>query len=300
MTDTLLHLRSGDAVLTMAPDTGGAIVGWHRRGLSVLRAPEPGAVAAGNVRGLGSYPLVPYSNRIAWSRFRIDGTDHALTPNFGDHPHAIHGIGWQSAWRVEQATSEMAVLSLDHRPEGEDAGRWPFALRAEQRIALTPDRLRIALSVENRDRRAMPAGLGLHPYFPRTPGATLRFRAGRLWENGPDHLPCRAVAVSPDRDHATGREVGAAALDNCFSGWDGRAVVTNAARGIEITIAASAVFGHLVVFTPPDRDFFAVEPVSHMTDAVNRLDTVAGHGLVILAPGETLAGEIELFLEEIR
>jgi aldose 1-epimerase len=41
-----------------------------------------------------------------------------------------------------------------------------------------------------------------------------------------------------------------------------------------------------VVYVPPDRDFFAVEPVTHMTDAFNRAargerDTGTRH----LAPG---------------
>ena len=42
-----------------------------------------------------------------------------------------------------------------------------------------------------------------------------------------------------------------------------------------------------MVYTPPGRGYFCVEPVTHMTDAINRMD-VAGHGLRVLAPGETL------------
>jgi aldose 1-epimerase len=54
----------------------------------------------------------------------------------------------------------------------------------------------------------------------------------------------------------------------------------------------------LVLYTPPAADFFCVEPVSHVTDAVNlaasgRTDT----GLRVLAPGETLRAAMTLVPE---
>ena len=39
------------------------------------------------------------------------------------------------------------------------------------------------------------------------------------------------------------------------------------------------LFGHLIVYTPPGEDFFCVEPVSHMTDAINRMDGDDRHRL---------------------
>ena len=57
-----------------------------------------------------------------------------------------------------------------------------------------------------------------------------------------------------------------------------------------LEISASAIFGRLIVFVPPGQPFFAVEPVSHDTDAFNRPG--AQGGLRVLAPGETLQGEM--------
>jgi aldose 1-epimerase len=48
----------------------------------------------------------------------------------------------------------------------------------------------------------------------------------------------------------------------------------------------------LIVYTPAGDDFFCVEPVSHMTDAINRMGSVAEHGLRILMPGEELRGDV--------
>ncbi len=47
---------------------------------------------------------------------------------------------------------------------------------------------------------------------------------------------------------------------------------------------------------PTGKPYFACEPVSHETDAINRLHDDHDTGLRILAPEETLAGEIRFAL----
>ena len=44
---------------------------------------------------------------------------------------------------------------------------------------------------------------------------------------------------------------------------------------------------YLVVFTPQTRPYFCVEPVSHVSNAIQMGDPAA-HGLVALAAGDTL------------
>jgi galactose mutarotase-like enzyme len=100
-----LALRAGDAQIELAPATGGALAGFTYRGIDVLR-PTPATVRAErNVRGHACYPLVPYSNRIANARLTFDGHEYRLQKNFGDHPHSIHGIGWQRQWHVDAVRS---------------------------------------------------------------------------------------------------------------------------------------------------------------------------------------------------
>jgi aldose 1-epimerase len=55
----------------------------------------------------------------------------------------------------------------------------------------------------------------------------------------------------------------------------------------------------LVVYVPAGRDFFAVEPVSHMNNAVNRPDAV-DNGLSNIAPGEQLTGRVRFAVETLR
>lgn len=279
----MLSLTAGDLSLVLTPELGGSLLGWSQGGVHLLRHADPRAVVPGTVREMGSFPLIPYSNRIALGRFRFAGTQYQLARNFGDHPHSIHGVGWQRVWQVIQVARDAATLSLRHRADA----AWPFAFTATQQIRLTHDALLLTLTLINDHPTPSPAGLGLHPFFPRA-GATLRFVAESVWHNGPDHLPSACTPVPPEWDHCTAREVGGVALDNCFAGWTGTASMVWPER--TLTLTASEAFGHLVVYTPPGHGFFCVEPVSHMNDGINR------DAMRVLAPGETLAGTISFRL----
>ena len=288
----MLTLSAGESSLVLAPDIGGAIVGWMHGSVPLLRRPHPEAILLRNARGLGCFPLVPFSNRIAWGQFHWNGGDHALERNLGDHPHSIHGVGWQAAWDVASVAATSAVLSLRHDAVGAQARHWPFAFAAEQRFTLTPDALHVVLTMTNLHADPAPAGLGLHPYFPRAGAPALQFNAVDVWLNGDDALPAGRIAVPPDWQHRSGKPIGVASLDNCFAGWNGRAQIAWADGRGTLAIEAGGLFSHLIVYTPLGQNFFCVEPVSHMTDAINRMNAVPDHGLHTLAPGGTVKGEV--------
>jgi aldose 1-epimerase len=294
-----IELKAGDLALSLAPALGGAIAGFRSKDFSLMRPTPPEALSDGLVRLTSSYPLIPYSNRIAQGRFNHDGVEHQLTLNFGDHPHAIHGNAWQRPWQVLEQGSTHCALMLEHRPSGEGAKEWPFAYRAEQIFDLDEEGLTLTLTLENRDERSMPAGFGLHPFFPKHPDARLQFAASEVYQTGPGSLPADAIAVPAAWDYSSLREIGEPQLDNCFKGWNGKAWIDFEEAGIGLRIAADPVFGHLVVYVPPGRDFFAVEPVSHMNNAVNRPD-IADNGLHHLASGERLMGHVRFAVESLR
>jgi aldose 1-epimerase len=279
----MLTLQSDDASVVLAPEQGGAILGWTHGRVALLRHAASSAVVPGDTREMGAFPLVPYSNRIARGAFNFGGRHYQLALNFGDHPNSIHGVGWQRAWRTASIARDAATVTLDHAPDV----NWPFAFTAAQTYHLMPNALRVTLSLTNRHTAPAPAGLGLHPYFPRG-DATLRFHADAVWRNGPTQLPSERTMVPQDWDHTEGRRVGIPPLDNCFEGWDGRATLSWANR--QITLEASDIFRHVIVYTPPSAPFFCVEPVSHMNDAINH------GGMQVLEPGETLQGQISFRL----
>lgn len=292
-----LTLSRGDLTLAVAPSIGGAISGFWRNGLALMRETPEQALRDGLVRLTSSYPLIPYSNRIAQGRFSFEETDHRLALNFGDHPHSIHGNAWQKPWTIADATDARCCLVLQHHPLGDEMG-WPFAYRAEQHFELDAEGLTLTLVLKNEDQRAMPAGLGLHPFFPRRPGIRLQFAAEGVYLNGEDSLPTESVPVPDDWNYRAMRDLGEPRVDNCFKGWNGTALILFEAEKTALRLQADPLFSHLVVYVPAGRDFFAVEPVSHMNNAINRPD-IADHGLRVLRPGERLTAKVRFQVESL-
>jgi aldose 1-epimerase len=290
----MLTLRSGTNVIVVAPEHGAGVIGWMTGGTPLLRRAVPSAVVAGDPHTMGWFPLVPYCNRIGHGRFNWLGTDYRLAPNFGDNPHTIHGIGWQRAWTVDAVAEDEVMLGLAHEADA----FWPFAFRAEIVYRILPGSVIVTIAIMSCDDTPAPAGIGLHPYFPKANKASLRFAAEGVWINGPDMLPSRHDAMPSDWDHRTARLAEAERLDNCFTGWDGKADIL--AGPASLGIEASAVFGNLQVFTPGWGDFLCAEPVSHVPDALNRPDLPSGQRMAALPAGDTLRGTIRMNLAPPR
>ena len=282
------RLRDGSAELEVAP-AGGCITAFRwRRGDQVIDwlrpAPVQGRVAPGES---SCYPLVPYSNRIREGRYSFEGRDYQLARNFAPSPHAIHGHGWQSDWQVADAGESHLVLAFAH-----EAQDWPSAYRAEQRFELHDGNLAVSLALTNTGVAAMPAGLGLHPYFPRTPRCCLTAPVQQMWATDDEVMPTELVAPSAGADPGQGLLPNAAVLDNGFTGFSGRAAIDWPEHKARLELEADPVLSFLVVFTPPGRDYFCAEPVSHCTDAVNLAASRTDTGLRVLQPGETLTAEV--------
>ena len=294
MTATL-ELRAGPARLVLAPEVGGAIASYEWNGLAVLRSATPAALASAEVRDFASYPLVPFSNRIAGATLHWRGAAYPLPRYLAGHPHAIHGNGWQRSWEVVGRAPQLATLELVHDAEGARALEWPFPYRARQTFALAEDSLVLTHAIENTGPSAFPFGLGWHPFFPRTAATVLGFHARGVWETDATQLPTRLDAVPAGWDFSRARPIAHTALDHCFAGWRPPAVARWPGRGLSVSIGADAACGHLVVYVPRDGDHLAIEPVTHMTDAFNRANAgQADTGTRVLAPGETFSCTMHL------
>jgi aldose 1-epimerase len=269
-----VELRAGDLRLALRPDLGGSIAGLWLNDTPVLRSTEPGALTA--PRASGCFPLAPYSNRLGYRHFRWLGREHRTAPNFDDgYPHSLHGSAWLGRWHVGHADASSVMLLFTQRPDE----HWPFGFDLEQRFELSPTGLRVEMALTNIDARTQPIGLGWHPYFPKRSRSRVHIECSGRWESDPGtHLPTRAVAQK-----SIDGEVRHLDYDHCFDGWQGAARVRDEALSIAITSSLN----HLVVYTPPAKDFFCVEPVSHVSNAIHMADPAA-HGVVALGAAETL------------
>jgi len=284
-----IELVAGAARVVIAPAVGGSIAAFECDGKAILRPTPEAAIAAGEVRSFACFPLVPFSNRIADATLHWGGREYGLTRFVEAEPHAIHGNGCRRTWSVAQRGASSLAIELEHDAAGERAREWPFPYHARQRFELIADgsavRLELGLDIENTGSDAFPFGLGWHPYFDRDEDTELGFVARGVWHTDPSRLPTWFDAVPPSWNFDPPRVIGTTALDNCFTGWRAPAMVRWPASKITAAIAADAACDYLVVYVPPGKSFFAIEPVTHMTDAFNRAGEDPDTGTRVLAPG---------------
>jgi aldose 1-epimerase len=226
---------------------------------------------------------VPYSNRIRDARLAFAGRTYELARNFGDHPHAIHGVGWQRAWRVVRNRDDRLQIELLH---GKPDEAWPWAFRAVQTFVLAPHELQATLLIESRAEEPFPFGLGWHPFFPKSPQTRLRFGAQSVWRNDATQIPVARAPIPAQWRFEAERSLDDVVLDQVFNGWAGSALLVQPAGGVSVEVLADRACGRLVVYAPAQRDFVALEPVTHETNAFNRAAEGADNtGMRTLPPG---------------
>jgi aldose 1-epimerase len=305
MEPSLVPLSAGELHVALAPDCGGSIAAFsrlwsdqgHEHETHWLRPATAEGLAARNPLAMGSFPLVPFCNRIRDGRARFAGREIRMAPNHPtEHqPHPLHGIGWLRPWAVEEVTARRAVLSL----RVEASAAWPWAFSARQVFELDERQLQVTVELRNDDTAPMPAGIGHHPYFPHPPGTRLAAATAAMWEADAEVMPT-ALSVTPAvhrlREGVVLRDLD---LDNNFTGWSHEARVDWPAQGTSapnsLVLKAEPPLDFFVVYCPPQYDFFCAEPVSQCTDWVNLPQ--AGReqvGGAVLAPGQTLAARFSL------
>lgn len=255
----------------LLPGRGALLASLTFRGRHLLR-PEADAPGAG-----GSFLMAPWTNRLDAGRLRTPGRTWRLPVNRPQDNTAIHGFLRDLPWRVARRRVDGITLAVRAR-------RAPWHLSAALDLRLAEGAATMTLAVTNRGRRAVPVGIGLHPWFPRAPVATLRFAARTAFGGDARTLPTTARP-------ATGMDGPIAARlghDGHWAGWDGRAWLD------DLAITAGGAFRNLHVYVPAHDPVVCVEPVSHVPDAVNRADLAPYGPMALLAPGRTIRGWMRL------
>lgn len=293
-------LQSGHATARLLPAAGGRISALRLQPLGSDKAmdvlhPYPEDFFDPLRWGKGGiYPLMPYSNRIAQARLRVDDADVALAPHPDAVPHTLHGNAHALPWDLQSRGADHAVMVLD----AARSAAWPWHYTARMELQLAPSTLVATLTIVNADTRRMPAGLGLHPYFRHQSDAAIGYRPGSIWPPTPEFLAVAARAPAPAEIHVPARGLRAGGLTDYVGGWDGKATV-ELPEGEVLDIDADPLFSHLVVHRPDALTYLCLEPVSHVADGFNlAAQGVAGTGTHWLAPGESLSGTMRFTLRK--
>ncbi len=270
---------------------------------------------------LGTPILYPTPNRVRDATFTFEGRTYTFEPN--DGPNFIHGLVRDVPWTYEKpiVTKEgiSASAEIHFRPGKEIHRRFPIRNTLQVTYTLKRRGVRADFTVRNEsDDRRLPFGLAIHPYF-RIIGSRESVRIlspAQKWMEAVDLLPTGRL-LDLDQgpaDLRTPTSLQGLDLDDVFWGLepDKPQVIYYDDIGKKVTLRASGLFTHSVIYTPPGAPFFCIENQSCSTDAHNlyaqgkQFDTLcdatvidtqsikqAAH-LTILEPGESLNAWIEI------
>jgi aldose 1-epimerase len=297
----------------LVPEAGASIASFDglqgSTWLPLMRHTPVADLAQLNVSMMASFNLVPWSNRVVGAAFTFRGQRYSLQANT-PQGFAIHGDAIRREWRITEQTDQSVTCALDSRDFADF--NYPFPFTATIKYVLSDAAFDTHFTLTNQHTDAIPAGFGFHPYFMRSLSSAhpdevmVQFRARGVYPPLPGMLaPPVETAVVPEFDplrelphnmnFTDPSSIGERFIDHCYGGWDGRAAIIYPTTGVRLDFECDASLRHVILYTPPGRDFFALEPVTHANDALNMHSAgVAGTGLRILHPGEHLTGTFRI------
>jgi aldose 1-epimerase len=286
---------------------------WQVAGQELLYA-SPALFTERRPTRTGVPILFPFPNRIRAGRFDWQAKSYSLPTNDSTKKNAIHGFVCQRPWRVidQGVNAESAWITGEFHGSvdaPETLPLWPADYRLRVTYRLFDHMVRIEAEADNPDTKPLPFGLGYHPYFAIAPfggeNAVVSTWAHRLWELA-DNLPTgKIIDIDQPRDLRTGKPISALHLDDVMTGLKPLAfdeedhlglagVLQNPVGTRMLTLWIGADFRELVLFTPPHREAFCIEPYTCTTDAINLSPRGIDGGWRMLQPGEHWRGDVEV------
>ena len=152
----------------------------------------------------------------------------------------------------------------------------PHDFACDLTAALDGTRLSLSLSVRNMGLRALPFGLGWHPYFPRTMGTTLRLKASRRQDMDERGLPMPERAASTPRDFRHARLLPQQGLSVAYPAPDGFHLRRPDGFRVECRMSGAR---SCLLWSPVGSNVVCIEPMSHHVDAFRSADEALSHVL---------------------
>lgn len=282
-----LVVADGPIEAILLPDAGARIHRLRAFGEDLLRTPADPTEHLRDPLFWGAYVMAPWANRIAAAPASFGDRVVQVPANFADGT-AIHGQVASRPWTLDAGAATFRVRA------GDDG--WPWAYEVELGAVAAGGALRIGLSLTNRSDEAMPAGLGLHPWWRRPVEVTVHAAAVYASNTQPADHPQPVDGAFDLRALAQP----ARGLDATWAGVTGSVELAWPTLGVAASLRLSGAADHVAVATPDDPDATALEVQTHAPHGLERLLSGAPGGLRLLSPGETLEMGLELNVRRTR
>ncbi len=292
---------TGDEVHIL-PALGGIIrqlkLSKENQSFAVIDTPEDPAVFGENPKYASAF-LFPWPSRIKDGKYSYEGKTYQLPINEPEKQAAIHGIVHHESFEVVEEWSTVASAGIRLRTvqDGSYEG-YPFPFQFEVRYdLLSTGKLDISPIATNTGTEAMPVALGWHPYF-QLPGSTVDDWTIYFPAQNQIHLDEAYMmpAGTEPFEASEGYKLKGRSLDAIYELNEGGYLtqLVSAKQGVTLNLEYQRGEGKVnyqVVYTFPDRQRVAMEPLTANVDAFNN-----GEGLFILKPGEVYQTTYQVYL----
>jgi len=147
------------------PASGGRVVSWRIGARELLKPLEP----TDGERAGGIPLLYPTPNAVKDARLILDGKTNLMRGPDQPRPSSMHGYASDAlfSWEAPRALADGAsvTLRLDHDGRSPRWAAFPRSNSLRVTYRLSGAGLRIEYVASNTDRRTLPAGFGVHPYW---------------------------------------------------------------------------------------------------------------------------------------
>ena len=282
--------------MTIAPSLGGAITQLTTAsGKEVLHTMSPTKQKRKDVLGSSLFVELPYTQSIQGGQFTYWGVLRKVPANHPNTTDPIFGDGWKARWQVVESAENKVTLSFEHLQKTKGL---PFTYKALLTYTLQDNVLVIDISVANLGTLPMPCGLGVHPFFVKSPHVKLNFKTKNVWSHNDDPI------TQPYKTPSSWTFEQMKALPNtpshtCFGGFGQEASIEYPSSGIEIQMQADMIFNHVALHVPEHSHTFSLVPMTMTNNAFNKAAMgIIGTGIRSLGQNESLSGSIKLIIHE--
>ncbi|MDZ4846306.1 MAG: hypothetical protein SH857_12235 [Chitinophagales bacterium] len=237
--------------------------------------------------------LIPFPNRIRDGSYVFEGKEYQLPINKPNENNAIHGFIWNRKFEWEENKNAVA---LTHDYKGDFPG-FPFPFLARFEYELADESFSIKIKITNTGKTSMPLGIGWHPYFmlhKKVDELQLQLPACNYLEADERLIPTGKRAAFKERE--TLQHIGSRKFDDVFECTGNKnffeTKLHDPKTGATIMLQQDGAFKYLQVYTPPERNSIAIEPMTCPANAFN-----TGEGLITLKSGESFEGMMSLKFE---
>jgi aldose 1-epimerase len=279
------------------PETGASVAfGRVRRGDAYVDVMRPTAESDyGNASLCASFIMLPWANRLRDARFTFRGTEYQLEPSSADGT-AIHGTVRKLAWRVVSADETHIRCVFDSALQ--EKVNYPFEFSAEAEYRLDGRDFVMHLTLRNEDKQPIPAGFGHHPYFMIAPESAenrvmLEIPCDQQYTLHHELPTAPPHTITPAADYRALRTLDHNTHDDLLTSRhpDKPMQMVYPMWNMQIEFHADPVFEHALLFVPPEKPFFALEPQTNANDGFNLAEQgISPAGVFVLEAGESKRG----------